>query len=146
MATNANIVTPQSEILLEYVLSTEDEILETTEGVGPLRLALGTGRLHPAIEACLVGLKQGDSFERMIHHTLAFGERNPDLRISLKREGLPKAAQTIKEGDMFEAPGPDRKSHLFRVIWADQDSFMIDGNHALAGIDLHFEGKIIDLF
>lgn len=139
------MVTAQSEILLAYTLSTEDEILETTEGREPLQLKLGTGRMHPAIESCLMGLRIGEEFNRVIHHSLAFGERNHDLRISMKREGLPPSAKNLQMGDAFEGPGPDRKMHLFRVIRADEESFTIDGNHPLAGIDLHFEGRVVGI-
>lgn len=137
------VIAPGSRVRIEYDLSTEDEIYETTEATGPLEFELGQGRLHPAIERCLVGLRAGDPFDRLIDHSLAFGERNPDLRITLKRENLPERVRNLQLGDSFEGPGPDRKMHLFRVIRADDESYTIDGNHPLAGIDLHFQGRVL---
>ncbi|MBS1984839.1 MAG: FKBP-type peptidyl-prolyl cis-trans isomerase [Bdellovibrionales bacterium] len=139
------VVTPGAELSLHYTLSTEDEIFDTTEGLEPLQIRLGTGRLNAVVESCLLGLREGEEFYRVLDPSITFGERNSELRMTLDRAGLPERVKNLQVGDSFEGPGPDRKVHIFRVIRANELSFTVDGNHPLAGIPLIFEGRVLKI-
>jgi FKBP-type peptidyl-prolyl cis-trans isomerase SlyD len=136
-------IEPQRRVTIEYVLSTEDEILESTEKTGSLTFTVGDGSLHPAIESALLGLRTDEAFSRHIDASLAFGAFDDQLRFRLSRRRLPPALVAATVGVAFEAPGPDGKLRLFRIVEASEESVLIDGNHPLAGETLHFEGKVL---
>jgi FKBP-type peptidyl-prolyl cis-trans isomerase SlyD len=139
-------ITRSSKILLNYSLSSEDELFDTTEAVGPLEVTLGQGKLHPGIESLLEGRLEGESFECDLDPSLAFGEPKEELRFSIARSKLPVHLKELSLGSLFEGLGPDRKKHLFRVIEATDKRLSFDGNHPLAGKTLHLEAKILKVF
>jgi FKBP-type peptidyl-prolyl cis-trans isomerase 2 len=141
----ATTVQASSTIRLEFELSTEDEILDTTEGRAPLQLKLGSGQLHPAIESLLIGLPVGASFEKRLDPSLAFGEVDPQLKIEMSRRKLPAHLQTLDVGATFEAPGPDGKLKLFRILSRQGELLTIDANHPLAGLELEFRGRVVEI-
>jgi len=128
---------------MEYELSTDDEILETTEATGPLEIRLGSGRLHPVLEQRIQGLSQGQSFRIGLDPSLAFGEPDPQLKVSLRRAQLPEDMRGIEAGFEFQTPGPDGKPRLFRVTASSEERVEIDGNSPYAGQGVTIEGRIL---
>lgn len=136
-------VQPSSKIHLEYILESEDSVLEGVPAEANFYLALGTGKMHPAIERVLIGLKEGELFEKWLDPSLTFGPRNEDLKFQMHKNKIERQLPNWKLGDSFEAPGPDGKPKLFRILSFDGTRVEIDGNHPFAGVDLLFKGKII---
>ncbi len=143
---NTRRVVADSEIFLEYTLSTEHEVLESTEGSDPFRLKLGSGILFPAVESALLGLAEGESVEKILDSSICFGAPDPKLKISLAKNKLPEKIWALELGASFEAPGPDKKPKRFRVISKTDDQLTIDGNHPLAGVALEIKAKILKIF
>lgn len=134
---------PSSLVRLEYELSTEDEILESTEATGPLDIRIGTGRLHPVLEERLKGLGEGAAFRIGLDPSLAFGEPDPKLKVSLRRGQLPEHLRDLQAGVEFETQGPDGKPRLFRVTSTDEERVNIDGNSPYAGEAVTIEGRVV---
>jgi FKBP-type peptidyl-prolyl cis-trans isomerase 2 len=134
-----------SEIVVEYELSTDDELVDQAMSTNPLRLVLGQGGLHPAIEKYFIGRSQGESFEVCLDSSLAFGDANPQLRFQISRKKLPTDIQNISVGASFEAPGPDRTMRVFRIVEADDRKITVDGNHPLSGIPLFLQARIVEI-
>ena len=51
----------------------------------------------------------------------------------------------IEVGLQFHAQGPDGGAVVVTVIEVKDDVVVIDGNHALAGVDLNFDVKVIEV-
>ena len=130
-------------MLLDYVLATDDEIFESTEGSGPFEVVIGSGKLHPMIESCLMGLPEGAEFEKIIDAGLTFGKPDEALKMTIVRAKLPEAARALTKGMSFEAPGPKGQKKVFRVVESFDDKIVVDGNHPMAGLDLILSGKIL---
>ncbi len=134
-----------AEILLDYTLSTEHDILDSTEGVGPLSLKIGQKQIHPAIENCLLGRRQGESFEINIDPSLAFGDFDPALRTTISKTKYPKAFENLKCGDIFESKDSKGKPKKYRVIEIKGDELFVDGNHPLAGETVELRATILEI-
>jgi FKBP-type peptidyl-prolyl cis-trans isomerase SlyD len=135
-------VAPASRVWLHYTLSTDDLLVDSTEGRPALEIVVGQGMIHPAIEAQLLGLEAGQSIERVLDATVGFGEYDPKLKIQIARKKLPERFQDIGLGMQFETLDPDKKLRLFRVIEATSAFIVIDGNHPLAGQTLHLHAQV----
>ncbi|HVJ65367.1 MAG TPA: hypothetical protein VM901_08940, partial [Bdellovibrionota bacterium] len=122
---------------------TEDTVLESVLGSQNFWLPMGQGRLHPALEKLLLGLRAGDSFEHWLDPSLTFGARNEDLRFQIHQNKISRLLPDWKIGMSFEAPGPDGKPKLFRILSSDGTRVEVDGNHPFAGVDLLFRGRVI---
>jgi FKBP-type peptidyl-prolyl cis-trans isomerase SlpA len=141
-------VTPGSFLTLHYRLCGPggDVFLDTFDAK-PATLSLGRGELTPAIEACLIGMTEGQRARFELEAGVAFGERNPELlqhvaRDMLRRLGEPGA--TYEVGDVVRFPTPDGSTAYVGVVRAvDAQSLLFDFNHPLAGRPVSFEVQLI---
>jgi len=54
-------------------------------------------------------------------------------------------SDNLEVGQRFQAAGPDGESQIFQITSIDGDDITIDGNHPLAGIELHFQVDIKEI-
>lgn len=144
-------VQPASFLTLHYRLTGPDgaDVVSTFDGP-PATLSLGSGQLAPAMEACLIGLAEGDRQAFELPPGAAFGDRNPELlqRVSLallREHGDPD--EDYRVGDVVQFPTPDGQGSFAGVLRelgpADEDWALFDFNHPLAGLPLRFEVQMI---
>jgi len=141
-------IQPGSFLTLHYRLSGPDGTdIVSTFGGPPATLSLGTGDLSPAIQARLVGLREGAHERFEVPAGEAFGQRNPELlqrvKLSLLHEmGEPDA--TYQVGDVVRFPTPDGQGGYAGVVReAGADWLLFDFNHPLAGAPVTFEVQVI---
>ena len=139
-------VTDGAFLTLHYRLSFADgRDIVTTYGDTPATLQMGVGQLSPTLEACLIGLREGEHrFE--LEPDQAFGPRNPDLlrRVSLLtlRENS-DSDHVYAVGDLvdFNAPAGGRFAGV--LLEMGEHDALFDFNHPLAGQALKFDVTII---
>ena len=141
-------IQPGSFLTLHYRLSGPDGTdIVSTFGGPPATLSLGTGDLSPAIQARLVGLREGAHERFEVPAGEAFGQRNPELlqrvKLSLLHEmGEPDA--TYQVGDVVRFPTPDGQGGYAGVVReAGADWLLFDFSHPLAGAPVTFEVQVI---
>jgi FKBP-type peptidyl-prolyl cis-trans isomerase SlpA len=160
MSTNLNLhsngnedfvpeVTSSSYLTLHYRLAAKNgaEIISTFQE-NPATLQLGMGQLSPALEQCLIGLREGAHQTFELSPEQAYGPRNPDLLQHVSLATLQENAALNEEfaiGDLveFNAPSGGKFAGVLRSI--DQQSGLFDFNHPLAGQDVIFEVRIIGI-
>lgn len=138
-------VSEGSRVLLEYTLSSESVVIESSAQSGPLDFVIGSGKLHPLIEKQLCGRRLYEDFEVVIDPSLAFGEVDPKLIIEIPRHRLPENLQESRIGQYFEAKDFEGKMRRFRCVKLEGPVLTFDGNHELAGQSLFLEGRILRL-
>ena len=143
-----NIVQPDSFLTLHYRLAGPDGgDVVSTFGDTPATLALGTGQLAPAIEACLVGMAEGTRTTWHLEPGVAYGPRNPDMLQRVKRSLLARHGDPSEEyrvGDIVEFPTPDGQGRFAGVVREEGDDWLLfDFNHPLAGQPVTFEVQLI---
>ena len=144
-------VQPGSFLTLHYRLGGPGGDIINTFNDKPATLSLGTGELSPAVEQCLIGLREGQRSVFELPAGAAFGERKADMqqwvaRKLLDRMGDPAEAYLV--GDVVQFPTPDGQGRyagaVVRVGHGDNsDSVLFDFNHPLAGQPVAFEVHVI---
>jgi len=139
-------------VTLSYVLradGNEGEIIEQTSNESPLKFVFGLGQMLPAFESNLIGLKQGDDFNMTLSARDAYGELDEEAIVDLSKEIF--VIDGIFDEERFK-PGcqvPMQTSSGQRmngtIIEVDNEIIKMDFNHPLAGTELHFTGKIIEV-
>lgn len=139
-------------VSLTYELRESDnngKILEELGENKPLKFIYGTGRLLPAFEANLFSLKSGDSFSFGLTATQAYGERREEMIIDVPIsvfENDGKIDENIcrvgNEVPMTDGSGNQLFGTINEIL---KDSVKMDFNHPMAGVDLFFSGKILDV-
>jgi FKBP-type peptidyl-prolyl cis-trans isomerase SlpA len=147
-ATESNAVATDSFLTLHYRLCGPDgDVFLSTFGAQPATLSLGRGELTPGIEACLLGLREGQQARFELEAGVAFGPRNPQLiqsvaRETLQRFGDPRERYAV--GDVVRFPAPDGSGGYAGVVQEVGDAALLfDFNHPLAGAPVSFEVQLI---
>lgn len=146
------VVGDKKVVSMTYTLKESNEkgdvIQEVTED-RPFVYLFGIGGLLPAFKANLDGLSKGESFGFILKKEDAYGIPTSENIIKLEK--------TIFEidgkfDDEFIIPGAvipmeDNEGNRLsgKIKEVGDDYVVVDFNHPLAGMDLFFEGKILDI-
>lgn len=137
-------ISKDSVVSIEYTLTDDqNEVLDSSEGTGPLEYLHGHNNLIPGLEKELEGKKAGDTFKTKIAPSDAYGEYQNELVVEVDRNQFPDDVE-ITEGMQFEAGGPDG-SRVVTVTSVKDAKITVDANHPLAGETLHFDVKVVSI-
>lgn len=137
-------IAKDSVVSIEYTLTDDqNEVLDSSEGMGPLEYLHGHNNLIPGLEKELEGKNVGDSFKTVINPADAYGEFQKELVVEVDRAQFPDDVE-ITVGMQFEAGGPDG-SRIVTVTDVKDSKITVDANHPLAGETLHFDVKVISI-
>jgi FKBP-type peptidyl-prolyl cis-trans isomerase SlpA len=144
-----NVVTDNSQVTLHFALMLEDGgVVDSTFDGKPAALTMGDGNLLPGFEAVLHGLAAGDEKEFVIVPENAFGMPNPSNVQYFKRSDFASLSASdvdLQEG-LIVSFADATKAELPGVVKSVSDTeVMVDFNHPLAGKNLRFKVKIIDV-
>ena len=138
-------IQPNAFVSLDYTLHDEHgELLDESGGEGgePIDYVHGYGMLVPGLEAALSGLEMGDEREILVSAEEGYGEHDEDLVMEVERAEFPDPTK-VTEGDEFLAESPDGDDVPMRVVEVKADSVIVDANHPLAGLALHYKVKVL---
>jgi len=134
-----------SIVTMDYTLTGKDGgVLDSSEGKDPLSYLHGNGNLIPGLETRIEGKAAGDEVTVEVPSEEAYGAVDPEKKFDVPRSQFPPDAD-IKVGAQFQADGGNGGPVLVKVDSIEGDTVKIDANHPLAGIDLNFAVKIVDV-
>lgn len=137
-------IADQRVVVIHYTLTNDQgEVLDSSRGGEPLAYLQGAGNLISGLEKGLLGKKAGDALKVDVAPAEAYGERNDDLIQQVPRRAF-QGVKDIKAGMSFQAQGPagPMSVTVTRVVG---DMVTVDGNHPLAGENLHFDVEVVDV-
>lgn len=146
------LISNEKVAIFSYTLfegSTEGKVIETVPESNPMEVVFGQSKLIPFFEKNLMGKEKGDQFSIVVPTADAFGHTNPDAVHELSKEVF-RVDGNINE-DLFiignKLPMRDRTGRVLDgyVKNVTEDKITVDFNHPLAGIDIVFEGVIMDV-
>ena len=102
----------------------------------------GYGNTLPKIEEALEGQLPGYQVTLQLQPQDAFGLRDESLLRTLPKTQFPPG---VKVGGQLEGHGDDGRVQIFNVMKIKGDTVLLDGNHPLAGKELRFNLKVMDV-
>ena len=138
-------VIQQSQVKVHYTGTLDDgSVFDSSEGREPLAFTVGDGNLIPGFENAVLGMKVDETKKVTIPSEQAYGpvrnELIQELDISVLPEGLnPQAGQKLQSQDN------EGRSFVVTVKQVNEKTIVVDGNHELAGKDLQFEIRVVEL-
>ncbi len=133
------------QVVMAYTVKTsKGEIVGSSESDGPLTLVLGSGTIFPPVEDALVGMAVTDETTVTVSPNDAFGPRREDLMVEIPREHLPQDL-TPQPGMQLKAQAPDSEPVILTIVKVGEAKVLADGNHPLAGEELHFSLTVLDV-
>lgn len=123
---------------IDYKLTDKDgNLIDSSESHGPLYYIQGMGNLIPGLEAALEGKSAGASLKVAIPAKEAYGEKDEKLCQTVPRSQF-ESNEGVELGMQFEVE-TEEGDLVVTVTHIDGDTVTVDGNHPLAGVELHFD-------
>jgi FKBP-type peptidyl-prolyl cis-trans isomerase SlyD len=137
-------IEPNSVVTLHYTLKdNEGNILDQSDD-GSFLYLHGAMNIIPGLEKALTGKSAGDELQVKVTPEEGYGEKDP-ARIQEVPKTMFQDDSQIQVGVQFQAQSPDGQAIVVTVTEIKEEAVVIDANHALAGIDLNFDVKIVDV-
>ena len=137
------IVAANKVVKMHYsVLDNNKNTIDNSFDGEPLVFIVGTGYLIPGLENALLGKEAGDTFSVTVEPEQGDGERHDDLM-----QAVPKSmfeGMEIEVGMQFRAT-TDAGDQSVMIIEIQDEDVIVDGNHPLSGITLHFDVEVLEV-
>jgi FKBP-type peptidyl-prolyl cis-trans isomerase SlyD len=139
-----NSVAENYVVTLDYTLTVDGQVIDTSTNAEPIQFIQGTGQIVPGLEQALYGLQVGESKEVVVTPKDGFGVEDPDAIADIPRDEFPdelplepgvELQLTNEEGDELEA----------YIVSVGKKTVRLNFNHPLAGKELHFSINIAGL-
>ncbi len=131
-------------VKFEYTLKDDEgAVIDSSDGKTPLAYLHGHQNIVPGLEKELEGKQVGDQFVVTILAADGYGARRDEIVTKVTRQEL-AGIEGLQVGIQLQAETP-QGMHVFTVVAIEEQHVTLDGNHPLAGQDLHFDVKVIDI-
>ncbi|MGK0499901.1 MAG: FKBP-type peptidyl-prolyl cis-trans isomerase SlyD [Oceanicoccus sp.] len=135
------LIGDNSVVSIQYTLTNDSgEIMDQSSEGEPLVYLHGAAGIIPGLEKELTGKVADSEFKVTIKPEEAYGEHMPEMVQVVPRNSFPADIE-IQVGMQFNAES-EQGPMAVSVSSVGDDTVTVDGNHPLAGLTLHFEGKI----
>jgi FKBP-type peptidyl-prolyl cis-trans isomerase SlyD len=138
------LITKDKVAVIDYTLKGDDgDILDASQN-GEFVYLHGAQNIIPGLEVALEGKQAGDSISVSIEPKDAYGELDPE-RVQVVPRDMFDTDEEISPGMQFHAQSPEGHMMVITVAEVDDDEVTIDGNHAMAGMNLHFSVDVVEV-
>jgi FKBP-type peptidyl-prolyl cis-trans isomerase SlyD len=140
----AKVVEKDKVVKVSFVLKDgQGTVIDSSSDDQPLEYLHGYGNIIPGLESKLSGQAVGAQLTAIIPAEDAYGERNESLVEVVPREQFPPD-QEIQVGMQFAAQTPEGEVRV-TIAQVSDEHVTVDGNHPLAGVELHFDVKVLGI-
>ena len=129
-------------VQLEYTLTANGQVVDSTEGHGPFQYVQGKGQIIPGLERQLAGLHVGDQRDITVSPEEGYGAVDPSAFVDVPREQLPTSVAP-KVGMVLRGTDPDGRQFQATIRELKDQTVTLDLNHPLAGKTLLFKVKVV---
>lgn len=127
----------------------DGRILEALNESRPLKFIYGTGKLLPLFESNINSLKTGDGFRFSLESEMAYGDKREEMIVNVPLSVFEvdgkineDVCRVGNEVPMMDGEGNNLSGIINEIT---SDYVRMDFNHPMAGLDLFFTGKIIEV-
>ncbi|MCJ2183279.1 peptidylprolyl isomerase [Novosphingobium sp. 1949] len=132
-------------VLIDFVVRTSaGQVVGSTEQEGPQSVLIGGAQVFPQVEAALEGMALGAEQSVTVAAADAFGVRREELVVQIPRINLPPQPEP-QVGMELGARQEDGSTVNLVITAVGEDAVTVDGNHPLAGEDLHFAVTLVEI-
>ena len=138
------LVTEGRQVKMDYTLTVNKEQLETSVGKEPLKFVYGDKSIIPGLENAVKGMRAGEEKEVVVEPKDAYGEIDPKAFKDFPKSVMPANVEP-KVGMVLQAQAPNGENFPAVIAEIKGDKVVLDFNHPLAGKQLTFKVKILEI-
>lgn len=140
-----NRATQGNKVVFHYVGSLDDgTVFDSSVDREPLQVTIGNNEVIRGVDQALAGMAPGEDKTVTIPAEQAYGPHRPELIQEIERERIPPQVD-VSVGNLLEGADPNGRRMQLTVVDANDDTVTLDANHPLAGRDLKFELKLLEI-
>lgn len=143
-AAPAMAVQDNLDISLEYTLTVDGQVVDSSDGRGPLHYIHGTHQIIPGLERALIGMKVGESKSVVVSPEDGYGKVDPSAIVEVPKTQLPSDVKPVV-GMVLRGMNPDGQSFRATINEVKAESVVLDMNHPFAGKTLNFQVKVVGI-
>lgn len=138
--------TVQNDVVvsIEYSLQVDGEEIDSSKGQDPLQFLVGHGNIISGLEREMMGMKVGESKDVVVSAADGYGEYDDEAYMDVPRAEFPQD-MPVEEGLELSVRDDQGQSRYARIDSIEGDVVTLNFNHPLAGDELHFNVKVVDL-
>ena len=138
------VVAAGDQIRVNYVGRFENgSTFDSSEGREPLEFTVGAEQVISGFDQAVIGLKPGESCKVEIAPEDGYGAHVPEMVAEVERHQIPDSEKLVL-GSMLEVSLEDGQTLEVQVVELSDAVVTLDGNHPLAGKELHFEIELLE--
>jgi FKBP-type peptidyl-prolyl cis-trans isomerase SlyD len=141
---NPQEVKDETIVTLEYTLTIDGEVVDTSKGAQPIQFIQGQQQIIPGLEKELYGMAVGETKEVVVPPQEGYGDIDPENFAEVPRDQFPPQIP-IQPGIQLELTDEQGERVGATIDSIEGDNVRLDFNHPLAGKELHFEVEVVDL-
>lgn len=142
---SSNVVAKGSKVTVDYTGSFEDgTVFDTSEGKGPITFVAGNSEVIKGFDDAVVGMKKGERRKINVTSNDGYGGRDEKLQQQIPRAVFPQEMK-LEKGMGFSFKTPQGQVIHATITGANSGTVTVDMNHPLAGKNLVFELKVVDI-
>ncbi|MCX6639256.1 MAG: peptidylprolyl isomerase [bacterium] len=123
---------------------TDGTLFDTSAEREPMHFIIGADEVIPGFEAAIIGMNPGDSKTVVIQSENAYGPHFDEMVQVVPLDLFPPDIQP-KVDHQYQVHQDDGQVFIVRVTEIKEAQVTLDGNHPLAGQDLHFEIQLVEI-
>jgi peptidylprolyl isomerase len=119
-------------------------VFDSSEGREPLAFTMGEGSMIRGFENAVYGMEAGQTKTVTIPAAEAYGPRREDMMLEVRKEQLPRGMNP-KIGDQLQMQRRNGGATMVTIVKVSEGAVTLDANHPMAGKDLTFEIKLVEI-
>lgn len=119
-------------------------VFDTSAEKEPLEFTLGEKQIIPGLEDGVLGMEIDESKTINIPADQAYGPHHDERVIEISRDQVPED-MTIEVGQVLELADQNGQRVMVTVHELTDEAVKLDANHPLAGQDLNFEIRLVEI-
>ena len=139
----ALVVSEGKSVKVNYTLTVDGKVVDTSNGRGPLEFKAGSHQMIPGFEKAVMGMKTGEKKSFKVSPKEGYGPEDPKAIRDIPKSQLPPE-MTPKAGMTLTAQS-NGQSVPVRIVEVKKDVVVMNFNHPLAGKTLHFDVEVLEI-
>ncbi len=131
-------------VAIDYTLTVDNEVLDTSEGRNPLEFLQGHGNIIPGLEKAMLGMSIGESKDVTVKPAEGYGEIDEEAYMEVPTNQFPEHIPT-EVGTELQVQNEEGQPVYARIEKVENNVAQLNFNHPLAGKTLHFKVKVVAL-
>ena len=140
-----NKVKNGDRVKIHYTGKLKDgELFDTSRERQPLEFIVGNREIVPVLENSVIGMEAGDTKSLEVSPEEAFGPRQEELVIEVKKSSLPDHIEPCL-GQKLQMKDENGNLVDLAIVEIKEETIALDANHPLAGHTLFLDLELVEI-